>query len=95
MDFAYTPEDEAFKEELVSWLDTNLPKFLADWTVDDDPGGGRIAATDRVQERRRDWQRRLNEAGVFGRPEKRKTAFLRNDSHAYRLSDTFLCYGNC
>jgi alkylation response protein AidB-like acyl-CoA dehydrogenase len=61
VDFAYTPEDEAFRDELVSWLDVNLPKFLADWTGDDDPGGGRLAAADRVQERRRDWQRRLNE----------------------------------
>ncbi|MSO79620.1 MAG: acyl-CoA dehydrogenase [Acidimicrobiia bacterium] len=61
MDFAYTPEDVAFRDELTSWLDENLPKFLADWTVDDDPGGGRLAATDRLQERRRDWQRRLND----------------------------------
>ncbi len=61
MDFAYTPEDVAFRDELCGWLDENLPKFLADWTVDDDPGGGRLAATDRLQERRRDWQRRLND----------------------------------
>jgi alkylation response protein AidB-like acyl-CoA dehydrogenase len=61
VDFAYTPEDEAFRDELVTWLDANLPKFLADWTSDDDPGGGRLAAGERLQERRKDWQRRLNE----------------------------------
>jgi len=61
VDFAYSPEDVAFREELCSWLDENLPKFLADWTSDDDPGGGRLAAIGRTQERRRDWQRRLNE----------------------------------
>jgi alkylation response protein AidB-like acyl-CoA dehydrogenase len=61
MDFAYTPEDVAFRDELCGWLDENLPKFLADWTSDDDPGGGRLAAIGRTQERRRDWQRRLND----------------------------------
>ena len=61
MDFAYTPEDVAFRDELCGWLDENLPKFLANWTSDDDPGGGRLAASDRTQERRRDWQRRLSE----------------------------------
>ena len=42
MDFAYTPEDVAFRDELRAWLDENLPKFLADWGGDDDPGGGRL-----------------------------------------------------
>jgi hypothetical protein len=51
----------AFRDELCGWLDENLPKFLANWTSDDDPGGGRLAAVGRTQERRRDWQRRLNE----------------------------------
>ena len=31
MDFAYTAEDEAFRDELTTWLDENLEKFLADW----------------------------------------------------------------
>ena len=63
MDFSHTPEDEAFRDELRSWLDVNLPKFLADWGGDDDPGGGRLPAGNvaRTQERRKDWQRRLNE----------------------------------
>lgn len=61
MDFAYTEEDEAFRTELIAWLDTNLPKFLADWGGDDEAGGAQSAGIKRTQERRRDWQRRLNE----------------------------------
>jgi alkylation response protein AidB-like acyl-CoA dehydrogenase len=65
MDFAYEPEDLAFRDELRSWLDENLPKFLADWGGDEDPGGGRQGGTQtgvaRTQERRKDWQRRLHE----------------------------------
>jgi alkylation response protein AidB-like acyl-CoA dehydrogenase len=73
MDFAYAPEDIAFRDELEGWLDEHLPKFLADWGGDDDAGGGRSlpapasvanggeAGIARTQERRRDWQRRLNE----------------------------------
>ena len=40
MDFAHEPEDEAFRDELRAWLDEHLPKFLADWGSDEDPGGG-------------------------------------------------------
>ena len=61
MDFAHTPEDEAFRDELRAWLDVNLPKFLADWGGDDDQAGGRNAGIARTQDRRKDWQRRLNE----------------------------------
>ncbi|MDQ1519864.1 MAG: hypothetical protein QOI55_937, partial [Actinomycetota bacterium] len=61
MDFAYEPADLAFRDELTSWVDENLPKFLADWGGDDDPGGPQSAGIARTQERRRDWQRRLNE----------------------------------
>jgi alkylation response protein AidB-like acyl-CoA dehydrogenase len=65
MDFSYGPEDVAFRDELRGWLDENLPKFLADWGGDEDPGGGRAGGTPtgvaRTQERRKDWQRRLNE----------------------------------
>ena len=80
MDFSYTAEDEAFREELRGWLDEHLPKFLADWGGDDDGGGRssgapsrspvagesaaaaaeREAGIARTQERRKDWQRRLN-----------------------------------
>ena len=30
MDFAYEPEDVAFRDELRAWLDEHLPKFLGD-----------------------------------------------------------------
>ena len=65
MDFAYEPDDLAFRDELRAWLDENLPKFLADWGGDEDPGGGRQGGTEtglvRTQERRKDWQRRLHD----------------------------------
>ena len=62
MDFAYTAEDEAFRDELVAWLDEHLPKFLADHPPADDddaagPGSSGIMA---AMERRRAWQRTLN-----------------------------------
>jgi alkylation response protein AidB-like acyl-CoA dehydrogenase len=66
MDFALSPEDEAFRDELRGWLDDHLPKFLAEWG-DRDPDGdagdaplggqGIVGAMDR----RRAWQRTLNE----------------------------------
>jgi alkylation response protein AidB-like acyl-CoA dehydrogenase len=63
MDFAYTPEDEAFRAELLEWLDKNLPPFLEEWAgVDDDDatqgGGGGVMKS---MERRRAWQRKLDE----------------------------------
>jgi alkylation response protein AidB-like acyl-CoA dehydrogenase len=59
MDFSFTDEDEAFRDELRGWLDRQLPPFLEHWNRDD----GVTVANDfnRSQERRRDWQRRLNE----------------------------------
>ena len=32
MDFSHSESDEAFRAELVDWLDENLPKFLAEWS---------------------------------------------------------------
>src|SRR5215208_6076585 len=92
MDFAYTAEDEAFRDELKTWLDENLAKFLAEWAdeeEDDQPesdaaeapagasgerssrsrrgadGGGAKAREPagimKSMERRRAWQRKLNE----------------------------------
>ena len=67
MDFAYEPEDVAFRDELRAWLDEHLPKFLADWGSDEDAAAAGKAAErqvrgiERSQERRRDWQRRLHE----------------------------------
>lgn len=63
MDFAYTREDEAFRAELESWLDTHLPGFLADWSGSDDADGVAAGAGGvmKSMERRRAWQRQLNE----------------------------------
>ncbi len=63
MDFAYTAEDEAFRDELKAWLDENLPKFLAEWSEadDEDASGQGAGGLMRSMERRRAWQRKLNE----------------------------------
>ena len=58
MDFAFTPGDEAFRDELREWLDRELPPFLEKWAAED---GGAESTFDRTQARRRDWQRRLDE----------------------------------
>jgi len=58
MDFAYTVEDEAFRAELVEWLDDQLPKFLAEWADGDGPDGPGMLGQ---MERRRAWQRELNQ----------------------------------
>ena len=62
MDFAFTADDLAFRDELRAWLDAELPRFLADWTDrgNDDTNGG-DDGFERIQMRRKDWQRRLNE----------------------------------
>ncbi|MHB8463299.1 MAG: acyl-CoA dehydrogenase family protein [Acidimicrobiales bacterium] len=59
MDFAYTPEDEAFRAELREWLDANLPDFLDQGEIGDEHGD----PTRRTMARRQAWQRRLNEGG--------------------------------
>ena len=64
MDFAYTAEDEAFREELKDWLDDNLSKFLAEWADENDEDAGsdkEPAGIMKSMERRRAWQRKLNE----------------------------------
>ncbi len=67
MDFSYTDEDEAFREELTAWLDERLPKFLAEWSDEAGQGDGDEAAGPgasgvmAAMERRRAWQRTLNE----------------------------------
>jgi alkylation response protein AidB-like acyl-CoA dehydrogenase len=54
MDFAYEPEDEAFRAELREWLATNLPEFA-------DAGEITQAGLSRQYARRKAWQLRLNE----------------------------------
>jgi alkylation response protein AidB-like acyl-CoA dehydrogenase len=62
VDFAYTQEDEAFRDELTQWLAEHLPPFLEKWSADDE-GDGPAGATGvmRSMERRRAWQRELNQ----------------------------------
>lgn len=36
MDFAYTPEEEAFRQELRAWLEPNLREHRAQWGTDED-----------------------------------------------------------
>jgi alkylation response protein AidB-like acyl-CoA dehydrogenase len=68
MDFAYTEEDEAFRTELLTWLDHHLPPFLEHWAdqgddedASDGGAGGGAGGVLAQMERRRAWQRKLNE----------------------------------
>jgi alkylation response protein AidB-like acyl-CoA dehydrogenase len=56
MDLGFTPEEEAFREEVRSWLDSNLP---ADWRG---RGVGGFREDDET-DLQRQWQRRLNDGG--------------------------------
>ncbi len=56
MDFAMTEEDEAFRAELRSWLDANLPDFAQSGEIGDETQADR-----RTMARRQAWQRRLHE----------------------------------
>jgi alkylation response protein AidB-like acyl-CoA dehydrogenase len=56
VDFSITAEDEAFRSELRSWLDANLPEFEASGEIGDETNPDR-----RTMARRQAWQRRLNE----------------------------------
>jgi alkylation response protein AidB-like acyl-CoA dehydrogenase len=57
VDFSYTAEDEAFRAELREWLDANLPEFRAQGEI----GSGTAEGLLRTMERRKAWQRKLNE----------------------------------
>ncbi|MBA3304080.1 MAG: acyl-CoA dehydrogenase family protein [Actinomycetota bacterium] len=65
VDFADTAEDEAFRTELRSWLDEHLAKFLTEWADQDAdgelPDGAGAGGIMRSMERRRAWQRTLNQ----------------------------------
>jgi alkylation response protein AidB-like acyl-CoA dehydrogenase len=56
VDFAYEPEDEAFREELQAWLDANLPEFAELGEI----GDIREDSFNRTMARRQAWQQRLN-----------------------------------
>lgn len=58
MDFSFTAEDTAFRDELRAWLDVELPRFHADW--EERSASDAVASFERTQERRKDWQRRMN-----------------------------------
>jgi alkylation response protein AidB-like acyl-CoA dehydrogenase len=59
MDFALTPEQEAFRAEVRSWLSANLPPEWAKLAVTEVPRS-------ELYEFGRHWQRRLHEAGLLG-----------------------------
>jgi alkylation response protein AidB-like acyl-CoA dehydrogenase len=59
VDFADSPEDRAFREELCAWLDEHLPRFLAEWSDDDEVAATTPAGVLSRMERRRAWQRKL------------------------------------
>ena len=63
MDFAHSAEDLAFRDELRAWLDENLPKFLAEWSdaEGETPDGSGPGGIMKSMDRRRAWQRKLNE----------------------------------
>jgi len=56
MDLSFTPEEEAFRQEVRSWLDSNLPEEWRHGGV----GGYREDEEESIQ---REWQRRLYEGG--------------------------------
>ncbi|HEV7759592.1 MAG TPA: acyl-CoA dehydrogenase family protein [Acidimicrobiales bacterium] len=67
MDFALTPDDEAFRDELRGWLDDHLPPFLEQGEIGepgetgaDGPQGERDGLA-RTMDRRRAWQQLLHE----------------------------------
>src|SRR5881397_531941 len=56
MDFADTPEDEAFRTELSEWLAANLTEFESEHVSE-------AEGIARLYERRKAWQRKMAEAG--------------------------------
>src|SRR3954470_15669966 len=59
MDFSFTSEDEAFRAELREWIDRHLAEFNAQGEIGDVHEEGLL----RTMERRKAWQRKLNEGG--------------------------------
>ncbi len=64
MDLTWSQEEEAFREEVRSWLEANLPKRLLGSAADD--GTEELEGDDNAGfEARREWQRKLGEAGYL------------------------------
>src|SRR5438093_13026980 len=59
MDFAYSPADERFRQELRAWLAANRPARAERVPHDDASLAGEVAFL-------RDWQQRLHAAGYVG-----------------------------
>jgi len=62
MDFKYSPEDEAFRHELRSWLEANLPKQERS----DSDSGAFADMGGSGWERSREWHRRMHAGGWVG-----------------------------
>ena len=59
MDFAWSPEDLAFKEELEAFLDKEMPPFVEQWSENEDLDASRGVMG--VMDKRKAWQNKLNE----------------------------------
>lgn len=59
MDFAWSPEDIAFKEELEAFLDKEMPPFIDEWSENEDMDASRGVMG--VMDKRKAWQHKLNE----------------------------------
>ena len=59
MDFRYTPQQEAFREQLSAWLDHNMAEVFGE---NRDPLGQADEDGERRWQRTREWHRRLYEA---------------------------------
>src|SRR4051812_31355554 len=62
MDFQYSPEQEAYRAKVRTWIDTNLPKELCVEDARDE----RIAPDRETFIKRRAWQRKMYDAGWVG-----------------------------
>ncbi len=59
VDFAWSPEDVAFKEELEAFLDKEMPPFIEQWSDNEDADASRGVMG--VMDKRKAWQNKLNE----------------------------------
>jgi alkylation response protein AidB-like acyl-CoA dehydrogenase len=63
-DFSYTPEEEAFRQEITDWLSVNMKELPAWWDNPDVPGPG--PDSEEYHQFRIWWHRKLREAGFVG-----------------------------